>query len=309
MSSESEIFRIPKAELHVHAEAMTTPEYVRAKAEEKGIRLPDDIFSPDGSRFVWSDFADCVTRVYDAMASVITTAQDYEGITCDYLKRSAAENCIYTEIIISPDHCERMGIPYRDMVDAMARGIDRARADSGIEARMNAAIVRHLSVEQALAAAQKIIDYPHPYVTGLDLAGAEKQNDIAQFRPVFKMIKDATGGAMGWRLHASEAVGPENAWQAVRMNAKRIGHGVRAIEDPALVRELAAKKILLEIDITSNDLAGIFPRDDHPVRELYDAGVRICLNTDDPCLFGCSIGSEYQLAHDRFGFRRGNWLA
>lgn len=193
---DQDIAKIPKAELHVHAEAMMTPAYVREKAEEKGIALPNDIFSPDGARFVWTDFADCVTRVYDAMASIITTAQDYEEITYDYLKRAASENCIYTEIIISPDHCERIGIPYRDMVDVMARGIDRARVDFDIEARMNAAVVRHLSLPVVWNTAQKIVDYPHPYVTGLDLAGAEKSGDIPQFRPVFKMVKDATSGRM-----------------------------------------------------------------------------------------------------------------
>lgn len=86
------------------------------------------------------------------------------------------------------------------------------------------------------------------------------------------------------------------------MNVRRLGHGVRAIDDPALVRELVIRGTVLEICITSNDLAGIFPYGGHPVRKLYDAGVRLCLNTDDPCLFGCTIGSEYQLAQDRFGF-------
>lgn len=302
MLRATDIDNIPKAELHVHAEAMMTPAFVRAKADEKGLILPTDIFSPDGSRFVWENFADCVTRVYDAMASVITTAQDYEDITYDYLKRSAAENCIYTEIIISPDHCERIGIPYSDMVDAMARGIDRARDDFDIEARMNAAVIRHLPIDAAWNAARKIIDYPHPYVTGLDLAGAEKPHDIPQFRPVFKEIKIATDGKMGWRMHVTESVGPVNAWYAVDMNVKRIGHGVRAIEDFTLVSEFAKRNIVLEISITSNDLAGIFPYDDHPVRKLYDAGAPICLNTDDPCLFGCTIGGEYGLAHDRYGF-------
>ncbi len=296
------IRRLPKAELHVHAEAMMTPDYVRAKAKEKGIKLDDDIFTPDGRRFTWKDFSDCVMRVYDQMASVITTAQDYEDITYDYLKRSAAENCIYTEIIISPDHCERIGIPYKDMVDAMARGIDRARADFDIEARMNATIVRHLPMETVQNTADIIISYPHPYVVGLDLAGAEKSGDIAQFRPVFKKIKDATDGRMGWRMHASEAAGPENARQAIDMHVTRIGHGVRAIEDPELVDELVRRKTVLEESLTSNDLAGIYSFDKHPVRKLYDAGVRICLNTDDPGLFDCTIGSEYQLAHDKFGF-------
>ncbi len=303
MKLDSVVRRVLKAELHVHIEGTVTPGMARRKAKEHGITLPEDIFAPDGTRFVWKDFPDCVTRVYDAVASVVRTPKDYEDITYDYLKRCARENCIYVEMIISPDHCERMGVSYKDMVNAMARAIDRARAETGIEARMNAAIVRHLPQEQIEKAAQIIADYPHPYVTGLDLAGAEKEGDIPQFRPVFKKIKDRTQGRMGWRVHASEAAGPQNARDAVALNVKRLGHGVRTVEDEALVTDLVRKGTVLEVCPTSNILAGIYPDfAAHPLRRLKDAGVRVTLNSDDPGLFGNSIGVEYQVAWDHFGF-------
>ncbi|MBU0800095.1 MAG: hypothetical protein KKA05_03745, partial [Alphaproteobacteria bacterium] len=117
-----EVRNIPKAELHVHIEGTITPAMAHRKAAEHGLTLPTDIFDSAGN-FTWHDFADCVTRVYDAVAEVVRTPKDYEDITHDYLVRCADEGAIYVELIISPDHAKRMGITYKDMVDGMARGI------------------------------------------------------------------------------------------------------------------------------------------------------------------------------------------
>lgn len=296
-----EVRNIPKAELHVHIEGTITPAMAHRKAAEHGLSLPADIFDAQGN-FTWTDFADCVTRVYDAVAEVVRTPQDYEDITHDYLVRCADEGAIYVELIISPDHAARMGISYKDMVDGMARGIDKARAETGIEARMNATLVRHLPDAALWKAAQDIISYRHPYVTGLDLAGAEKAGDIPRHRPIFKHIKDATNAELGWRLHAGEAVGAGNVADALAIKVRRVGHGVRAIEDQSVMQEVARRGVVLEVCPTSNVLAGIYPSyAAHPLKKLFDAGVRVTLNSDDPGLFNCSIGSEYQVAKDHFG--------
>lgn len=296
-----EVRKIPKAELHVHVEGTVTPAMAHRKAAEHGITLPQDIFDTEGN-FTWHDFADCVTRVYDAVAQVVRTTKDYEDITHDYLVRCAREGAIYVEMIISPDHAARMGISYKDMVDGMARGIDKARAETGIEARMNATLVRHLPEAALWKAADDIIAYRHPYVTGLDLAGAEKPGDIPRHRPIFKHIKDATNSELGWRLHAGEGVGAGNVADALDIKARRVGHGVRAIEDMAVIQEIARRGVVLEVCPTSNVLAGIYPSyAAHPLRKLMDAGVKVTLNSDDPGLFNCSIGSEYQVAKDHFG--------
>ena len=299
---DSDILKLPKAELHVHIEGTVTPDMARKKAAAHGLSLPADIFSADGKSYEWGGFVDLVTRVYDAVAQTVRTRQDYEDIAYDYLKRCAAENCLYVELIISPDHAKRFGLSYKDMVEGIAAGIDRARADFGIEARMNAALVRHLPQADVDAAAQTIVSYKHPYVVGLDLAGAEKSGDIPRFRPTFKFIKGWTGGQMGWRIHAAEAAGAENARAALDLHVKRIGHGVRAVEDPAVLADLVKSGTHLEICPTSNVLAGLYPDyKAHPLTQLRAAGVRFSLNSDDPGLFGNSIGTEYQVAHDHFG--------
>mgnify|MGYP002622134773 CR=1 FL=1 len=192
---DKNVARVPKAELHAHIEGTVTPDMARRKAKEHGMSLPDELFSADGKSYAWSDFVDCVTRVYDGVADTIRTKQDYEDITYDYLKRCADENCIYVEFIISPDHAERMGLPYKEMVDGIAAGIDKARDETGIESRINSALVRHLSDDDIDRAAKAIVNYRHPYVTGLDLAGVEKEGDIHRFRKTFKYIKDQTNGA------------------------------------------------------------------------------------------------------------------
>ncbi|MCM2344725.1 MAG: adenosine deaminase [Alphaproteobacteria bacterium] len=302
---DAQILNIPKAELHVHIEGTVTPDMARRKAGENNIRLDPAIFSADGARYQWRDFYHLVTDVYSEMARAIRTRQDYEDITYDYLTRCAAEGSIYEELIIWCSQGDAVGLSYADMVEGMAAAIDRAETNTGIIARLNTALVRHQPFENVRREAETIAAYPHPYIVGLDLAGGECSGDIPQYQPLFDLIFARFGRPLGMRLHAGEAAGPENIRAALALHPAplRIGHGVRCIEDEALVQELVARKVVLEICPTSNVLAGIYNSyANHPLRRLQDAGVRICLNADDPGLFGCSLAGEYQVARDHFGF-------
>lgn len=297
------IDKLPKAELHVHIEGTVTPELARRMAAGHGIALPGDIFAPDGQSYRWKDFIDLVTRVYQAMAQCIRTQEDFETVVYDYLCRCADEGAIYVEMIACPGQCHLVGIPYKTMIDGIAAGIDRARKDRGIEARINVTFERHRPGAEAEKDAAMILSYPHPYIVGLDIAGGEREGDIAQFRPVFERIRKEFGRPPGIRMHAGEWIGPRNVWDALEYGVTRIGHGVRCIDDPALVKELARRGTVLEVCPSSNILAGIYRNfGEHPLRRLYDAGVKITLNSDDPGLFGCTVGGEYRVAHDHFGF-------
>jgi adenosine deaminase len=303
MKIDKNILSLPKAELHVHIEGTVTRDMALKKAAEHNITLPDDIFSDDGKSFVWNDFVECVTKVYDAVANTIRTKQDFSDITYDYLERCADDGVLYVELIASPEHCGRVGLSYPDMIEGIAEGIDKAKKEKGIEARINVALVRHLSDDDLLKNTNIIAGYDHPYIVGLDLAGAESNGDVSKFRKYFKIIKDATNGSKGMRIHATENSGPLNGWQALDLKVKRLGHGVRSIEDPKLLDEFIKRDIVLEVAPTSNILAGIYPSfDQHPLRDLYDKGVKVTLNSDDPGLFGNSVATEYQIAKDEFGF-------
>lgn len=312
MKMDEAVRKIPKAELHVHIEGTVTPSMARELAARHNMTLPEDIFSDDGQGFVWNDFLDCVTRVYGAVADTIRTKRDYEDVVYDYLKRSADEGCIYTELIAYPAHVRHLrekfpdnDLTYRDMVDGIAAGIDKARSETGIEARINVTFVRHDTEEMNRQAIDDVCAYPHAYIAGLDLAGGEQEGDIAGYKDLFDEIQARFGRNLGVRAHAGEAAGPQNVHDAMDiLNVSRIGHGIRAIEDISAVKKLIGRNVTLEVCPTSNILLVKETPDfsSHPLRRLKNHGVRITLNSDDPGLFGNSIGVEYQVAHDEFGF-------
>ncbi|AGH97725.1 adenosine deaminase [Micavibrio aeruginosavorus] len=296
---------IPKAELHVHVEGTVRPDIARQLAKKNGVTLPDDIFTPDGQGYQWSGFIDLVTRVYQAMAQCVRTRDDFKTITEDYLDRCAKEGAVYVEIIACCGQTHLSGISYKDMIDGIADGIDAARAKHGIEARINMTFERHRPGVEAQNDADMILSYKHPYIVGLDIAGGEMAGDIPQFLNDYNRVVQNFGRPLGIRLHAAENVGPQNGWDALALNPTRLGHGVRIIEDDTLVNEIVQRGIALEVCPTSNILAGVYPDfAAHPLKKLMDRGVRISLNSDDPGLFGNSIGEEYRVAHDEFGLTR-----
>jgi adenosine deaminase len=289
---------IPKAELHVHLEGTAPPHLVRRIAERNGLRVPDGVFAaPD--RFAWRDFLDFL-QTYDMAASVIRTAEDYRDITYEYLSACAADGAIYVELIASPDHAALVGLGDEEHLDGIAAGIDDARADHGIEARVLLTCIRNFGVESAVRIARHAAERPHPYVVGFQMAGDEAGYPPGPFAEAYAI---AAGAGLGCSVHAGEWAGAESVRGALELPVTRIGHGVRAIEDPALVAELAERGVVLECCPTSNVVLGVFESyEAHPLPALRDAGVKVTLASDDPPYFGASVGGEYAVAHERFGW-------
>jgi adenosine deaminase len=296
---------IPKAELHVHLEGTAPPHLVRRIAERNGLRVPDGVFAaPD--RFAWRDFLDFL-QTYDMAASVIRTAEDYRDITYEYLSACAADGAIYVELIASPDHAALVGLADEEHLHGIARGIDAARAEHGIEARILLTCIRNFGVESALRIARHAAERPHPYVVGFQMAGDEEGYPPGPFAPAYAIAADA---GLGCSVHAGEWAGAESVRAALELPVTRIGHGVRAIEDPALVAELADRGVVLECCPTSNVVLGVFESyEAHPLPALREAGVRVTLASDDPPYFGASVGGEYAVARERFGWTDAELLA
>jgi len=290
---------IPKAELHVHLEGTAGPDLVRRLAARHGVRLPDGLFTADGA-FHWTDFRHFL-RAYDMAAGVVRTAEDYREVTRDYLLRCAAEGTIYVEVMASPDHAAAAGLDLAGMVDGVAAGIDEARAATGIEARVILVCLRHGGPDRALAVARAAARLRHPLVTGFGMAGDEAVGHPREFAPAFRTAAEA---GLGCTVHAGEACGADSVRAALaELPVRRLGHGVRAAEDPALVDALAARGTVLEVCPTSNVATLVYPDyAGHPLRRLKDAGVRVTLNSDDPPYFGTTIGREYAVAAAHFGF-------
>jgi adenosine deaminase len=296
---------IPKAELHVHLEGTAPPALIRRLAQRNGMEVPEGVFKSD-EEFAWTDFLHFL-RTYDLAASVIRTPEDYRDVTYEYLATCAAEGAVYVELIASPDHAAAVGLSDADHYAGIAQGIDDARADHGIEARIVIAAVRNLGVEAAEAIARRHADGRHPYVVGFNLVGDEAGFPCGEFARAYEI---AAGSGLGCTIHAGEHAGAESVRAALALPITRISHGVRAIEDRAVVAELAERGIVLEVCPSSNVALGLFPSyEDHPLGALRDAGVRVTLGSDDPPYFGCSIGSEYAVAHERIGFEEGQLRA
>ena len=290
--------QIPKVELHVHLEGTAPPDLIRRIAERNGLAVPEGTFAaPD--RFAYRDFLDFLDT-YDKAASVIRTGEDYRDITYEYLVRCASEGAIYVELTASPDHARLVGLADEEHIDGIARGIDDARRDTGIEGRILISCVRNFGMEPALRVARYAAERPHPYIVGFSMAGDEENYPPAAYAEAFELAAEA---GLGCSVHAGEWAGPDSVRGALELPVSRIAHGVRSIEEPALVEELVGRDIYLECCPTSNVVLGIYRSyEEHPLPRLRAAGVKVTLGSDDPPYFGASIGGEYALCRERFGF-------
>lgn len=289
---------IPKVELHCHFEGTITPLLMKKMAARNGLDLPDGLVAEDGT-YVWKNFLEFL-KAYDGASSVIRTAEDYRDIAYEYLLSAAGEGAIYVEMFTSPDHAAEIGISYREMNSAISQGIDEAENKAGIIGRMITTCVRHLGPDNATKVAELVANNPHPYVVGFGMGGDEGQHTPIDFAPAFDRAFEA---GLPCTVHAGEVVGAMSVEDALdALPVVRIGHGVRAIENTALVERLVEEGITLEVCPGSNLALGLY--DDpghHPLAALMAAGCKITLGSDDPPFFGTSIGREYERAKKDFG--------
>lgn len=292
---------VKKVELHNHLEGTAPPELIQKIALRNGFNLKKEIISENNQYFLWDDFLEFLD-VYEQASRVIKNPIDYYDLTYDYLKRCALDECIYIEMLYSPEHAERAsGIPSKEHLAAICDAIEHAERDHGIIGRIINGAVRHYGVEACENVALLSQREPHDYVVGFGLAGDEVNYPPAQFKKAFEIAKDA---GLGCTAHAGEMDQPARIIEALdHLKVSRIGHGVRAIEDPEVLARLKDDNIHLEICPTSNIALSVYPNyQAHPLRKLYDYGLNIGLNSDDPPYFQCSLAGEYDIAKQQFGF-------
>ncbi len=257
---------LPKVELHLHLEGAAPPAFIRRLAAEKRIDL-DGVFTADGG-YAWTDFAEFL-RTYEAACAVLRTPDDFRRLTAAVLEASAADGVIYTEIFLAPDLCG--GGDPGAWPDYLAAIVEGAAAVPAVTTRFIATAIRHFGPDRAIAAARTTAAHPHPWLTGFGMGGEERFGDPADFAPAFAIAGEA---GLGLTVHAGEIRGPESVAAALdALPVSRIGHGVRAIEDPDLVARLADRGIVLETNPGSNLALGLYPDwPSHPVARLRAAG-------------------------------------
>lgn len=288
---------MPLVELHCHIEGTVLPEMALKLARRHNIDL-SSILDEDGN-YLSSNFTEFV-NCYDHMAQCIRTAQDYFDLTYDYYSKAAKDGLCYGEVFFSPAHPEPYGLTYEAYVDTLAAVSDKLEEDCDVIVRYILTCIRHDGVAHAEATARLAEKYPHPKVVGFGMAGHETQGHPNDFKRAFQI---AEGAGLHLTCHAGELVGAESVRDALEaFPLKRIGHGVRSHEDPALVRELADRQIPLELCPSSNVFLGVVDSmEEHPFRDYFDAGLKVTLNTDDPAFFDTDIKREYDraaAAHD-----------
>ena len=278
----------PLAELHLHLDGSVEPETL--------LEIDHSLTREEiAANTAYSDFAGFL-KSFVWVNKRLRTPGDYARVARRLFERLESEGVTYAEVILSVGVVlwKEQNLPA--IYDALLREASRSR----ITVRWIFDAIRQFGPDAAKPVFDLAAERVGEGVVAIGLGGDEERGPARLFADLYREARDR-----GLRLtcHAGEMAGPASVWEALEIGSERIGHGIRAIEDPALVAHLAAKDIPLEVCITSNLRTGaVASLAAHPVRRLYDAGVPIILNSDDPALFGCTLTSEYELAAREFGF-------
>jgi adenosine deaminase/aminodeoxyfutalosine deaminase len=279
------IAAMPKAELHLHLEGSIEPETLHELDPSRDFT----------NLYRYADF-DAFLKTFGVVGKLLRGPQDYALITRRLLERLHAQNVGYAEIIVAAGVVLWKEQDFGPIFDA----ISAAAAESPVRVRWILDAVRQFGTEHVLRVAELAAARQKQGVVAFGIGGSEERGPAELFTDAFAF---ARGEGLHVVAHAGESAGPESIWAALALGVERIGHGIAAVADAKLMAHLRENNIPLEICVTSNLVTGVVKRlEDHPVRRLYDAGVPITLNTDDPAMFRCTLEGEYRLAKDAFGF-------
>ena len=313
-ASSASILSLPKAELHLHLEGTVDPPTLAELSRRhptplattnnryRNIEDSGHVFTEEEARelYQYKHFTGFLWA-FKAVTERLRTAEDYELVTYRMMQKLHAQNVLHAEVYVSVGVVQWRGQEFAPLFEGLERGRQRGERDFGLSLYWIFDATRHFGVEEAQRVVEEAVRFQNRSVIGIGLGGDARRAGPEQFRAVFE---HAAKCGLRLTVHAGETLGPESIWGALReLKADRIGHGLRAIEDAELVRYLAENRIPVEVCITSNLLTGCCPEvGQHPIRRLFDAGVLVTLNTDDPDMFHTTLANEYQIAQQVFGF-------
>jgi len=283
-----DLLQQPKAELHLHLEGSLEPETLRELDAALSLAEIQEHYQYD-------DFPGFIESFKWVLAR-LRTPEDYALATRRLLARLAQQNVRYAEITLAAGVVLWKGREFAPIYEA----VRREAQGSPVEVWWVLDAIRQLGEEHAMEVAELAAERLDQGVVGFGIGGNETLGPVEWFSEVFQYARSR---GLDLTIHAGETVGPESVWGALEGGAQRIGHGIRAVDDPLLVAHLRDHYIPLEICISSNLATGaVASLEQHPLRRLYDAGVPIVLNTDDPAMFHTTLVREYELATREFGF-------
>lgn len=293
--------RLPKAELHLHIEGSLEPELMFALAERNGVELPYASVSEAREAYQFENLQSFLNLYYQGMG-VLRTAEDFYDLAMDYFRRAHAEGVVHVEISFDPQAHLARGIELEVQMDGLSRARRQARRELDVSSALIMSFLRDRPADEAM----RVLEQAAPYWETLDAVGldsAERGHPPSKFRDVFARAKAlgiprvAHAGEEGPAAYISEALD--------ELDVCRIDHGVRCLEDPALVERLRAERIPLTVCPLSNVRLKVVERiEDHPLPKLLDAGLLLTLNSDDPAYFGGGVLDNYLACHQAFNWSR-----
>jgi len=282
---------IPKAELHIHIEGSLEPELIFALAQRNGVQLPYADVEALRAAYAFTDLQSFLD-IYYAGASVLLQEADFYDIAWAYFERAKADHVIHTEIFFDPQTHTARGVSMATVVQGLSRACADAQAKLGISSALILCFLRHLSEADAFATLEAALPYREHFI-GVGLDSSEVDHPPEKFVRVFARCRE-----LGLRIvaHAGEEGPPEYIWEALELlQAERIDHGVRCLEDPVLVAELAKRRTPLTVCPLSNlKLCVVNDLADHPMKQLLDAGLCATVNSDDPAYFGGYLNANFE---------------
>jgi adenosine deaminase len=300
MSIDLFLLRMPKVELHVHLEGAMRPAVLLELARRNGVDLPAQDDAGLKKWFRFRDF-DHFVEVYLACSRALRTPEDFQLLVSDFLAEQACQNILYSEVHFTIATHLGNGANGGEVLHAIEEAVREAEAQLGVTLRLIPDVVRNVGPRVADRTLEWALAGRGRGVVALGLTGNEQRFPNEPFREHF-----AAAGQAGLHrvAHAGETGGPESIRSVLAVcGAERIGHGVRAVEDPALLAELSGRGVPLEVCPSSNVCLGVAPDlPSHPFDRLYKSGCRVSVSSDDPVFFNTNLTREYLRLHQTFGY-------
>jgi aminodeoxyfutalosine deaminase len=284
----------PKIELHVHLEGTVRPATLLEIARRNDYGLPADSEEELAALYEFRDFRHFI-EIWVLTTNALRHERDFRQVVLDYAREAASHGAVYVEGIFSPAERARRGVDWDEIFSGFCDGAAEAREQHGVEVRLTPDIVRGFTLDEAIETVRYAGKYRERGVVGVGLGGLESEYPPEPYEAAFALARDLGLASVP---HAGEVAGPPSVRGALdALGADRLRHGIRAVEDPGLVREIAARRVVLDVCPISNLRTRVVPSmQEHPLPQLVAAGALCSISTDDPAMFGTDLSRDYGAA-------------
>ena len=284
----------PKIELHVHLEGTVRPATLLEIARRNDYALPASSVEELSHLYEFRDFRHFI-EIWVLTTNALRREEDFRQVVVDYAAEAASHGAVYVEGIFSPAERVRRGVSWEALFEGYCSGAEEARERYGVEVRLTPDIIRGFSLEEAEETVRHAARYRDRGVLGVGLGGLEADYPPEPYEPAFELARSEGLASVP---HAGEVAGAASVRGALeRLGADRLRHGIRATEDPGLVREIVDRRVVLDVCPISNlRTRAVASLAEHPLPELVAAGALCSISTDDPAMFGTDLGQDYAAA-------------